>query len=351
MILAGDIGGTKSNIALMDSTPDPTSSPALNKKGCLSVAFIHRYANHEYTRFEDIIDDFLGRAGQYISGSPRGRIAAAGFGVAGPVIGRSVRITNLSWGLDADTLERQLGTRHIVLLNDLEATGYSLVCLTPQDLCTLNEGTPVPHGTQALIAAGTGLGEAILNWNGSRYIVSPSEGGHCDFAPRTEREIELLRYLKTMHPYVSFELVVSGRGFLVLHEFLNKNVRHPSFDEPGADPAPEITHLGLEGKCPVCVETLDLFVTLYGAEAGNLALKALARGGVFVAGGIAPKILPKMQSGAFFQAFCEKERFQELLSHIPIHIALNEEAPLLGAAAEAAVRELTASGSAAGKSV
>ena len=161
----------------------------------------------------------------------------------------------------------------------------------------------------------------------------------------------MLRYLKTMHPYVSFELVVSGRGFLVLHEFLNKNVRHPSFDEPGADPAPEITRLGLEGSCPVCVETLDLFVTLYGAEAGNLALKALARGGVFVAGGIAPKILPKMQSGAFFQAFCEKERFQELLSHIPIHIALNEEAPLLGAAAEAAVRELAASGSAAGKSV
>ena len=265
-------------------------------------------------------------------------------------MGRSVRITNLSWGLDADTLERQLGTRHIVLLNDLEATGYSLACLTPQDLCTLNEGTPVPQRNQALIAAGTGLGEAILNWNGNRYIVSPSEGGHCDFAPRTEREIELLRYLKTMHPFVSFELVVSGRGFLVLHEFLNKNVRHPSFDEPGADPAPEITRLGLEGKCPVCVETLDLFVTLYGAEAGNLALKALARGGVFVAGGIAPKILPKMQSGAFFQAFCEKERFQELLSHIPIHIVLNEEAPLLGAAAEAAVRELAAS-SAAGKSV
>ena len=136
MILAGDIGGTKSNIALMDSKPDPASS----SKGCLSVAFIHRYANHEYTRFDDIIDDFLSRAGQYISGSPRGRIAAAGFGVAGPVTGRSVRITNLSWGLDADTLERQLGTRHIVILNDLEATGYSLACLTPQDFCTLNEG-------------------------------------------------------------------------------------------------------------------------------------------------------------------------------------------------------------------
>ena len=344
MILAGDIGGTKSNIALMEQRPDATAG----QKGCLSVAFMHRYANHEYTRFDDIIDDFLGRAADYISASPRGRIAAAGFGVAGPVIGRGVRITNLTWGLDADVLERQLRTRHIALLNDLEATGYSLACLAPRDLCTLNEGTPAPHCTQALIAAGTGLGEAILTWNGSRYIVGPSEGGHSDLAPRTEQEIELLRYLKTMHPFVSFELVVSGRGFRTLHEFLNKNVRHPSFDEPGGDPAPEITRLGLEGGCPVCVETLDLFVTLYGAEAGNLALKALARGGVFVAGGIAPKILPKMQSGAFFRAFCEKEKFQELLSHVPIHMVLNEEAPLLGAAAEAAVRELAASGSATG---
>jgi len=179
-------------------------------------------------------------------------------------------------------------------------------------------------------------------WNGSRYIVAPSEGGHTDFAPRTEKEIGLLRYLKTMYNFVSFELIVSGRGFLTLHEFLNKSVRHPSFDEPGADPAPEITRLGLEGSCRVCGETLDLFVTLYGAEAGNLALKALARGGVFVAGGIAPKILPKMQNGKFFSAFCEKEKFQELLSHFPIHIVLNEEAPLLGAAAEAAARELVA---------
>lgn len=182
----------------------------------------------------------------------------------------------------------------------------------------------------------------MLAWNGSRYIVMPSEGGHADFAPRTEQEIELLRYLKTLHEFVSFELIVSGRGFLTLHEFLNKNIRHRSFDEPGADPAPEITRLGLEGSCPVCVETLDLFVTLYGAEAGNLALKALARGGLFVAGGIAPKILPKLQSGKFLTAFCEKEKFRQLLSQFPIHIVLNEEAPLLGAAAEAATRELIA---------
>ena len=331
MILAGDIGGTKSNLALMEKNGDG-----------FRLVFSHRYPSNDFTCFDDIIEDFLARGENFLSTSPPGKIVAAGFGVAGPVIGRGVRITNLSWAIDGDALERQLGTRHVVLLNDLEATGYSLACLAPAELLTLNEGLPAPQGTQALIAAGTGLGEAILTWNGNRYVVMPSEGGHTDFAPRTEREIELLRYLKTLHRFVSFELIVSGRGFLTLHEFLDKSVRHSTFDQSGADSAPEITRLGLEGACPVCVETLDLFVTLYGAEAGNLALKALARGGVFVAGGIAPKILPKIQNGNFFAAFCEKEKFQELLSQIPIHVVLNEEAPLLGAAAEAAARELLA---------
>jgi len=331
MILAGDIGGTKSNLALMEKQGDR-----------FAIVFVHRYTSQEYSRFEDIIDDFLGRVRPLLSASSAGKIVAAGFGVAGPVMGRKVHITNLTWGLDADSLARQLSTPHVVLLNDLEATGYSLAWLAPGDLSTLNAGSPTPQAAQALIAAGTGLGEAILMWNGSRYVVAPSEGGHADLAPRTEKEIELLRYLKSLHQFVSFELVVSGRGFLTLHEFLDKRVRHPSFDQPGADPAPEITRLGLEGSCPICVQTLELFVDLYGAEAGNLALKALARGGVFVAGGIAPKILPKLQTGAFVRAFCEKEKFQELLSTVPIHIVLNEEAPLLGAAAEAAGRELAA---------
>jgi glucokinase len=331
VILAGDIGGTKSNLALLEKTGDR-----------LRVVFLHRYASDAYTRFEDMIEDFLGRGKDFLQGLPQRKIQAAGFGVAGPIIGRRVRITNLSWGIQADTVERQLGTPHIVLLNDLEATGYSLASMTSDDMFTLNAGSPASEATRALIAAGTGLGEALLMWNGARYVVAPSEGGHADFAPRTEQEIELLRYLKTMHKYVSFELILSGRGFLTLHEFLNKNVRHPSFDTPGSDPAPEITHLGLEGACPVCEQTLDLFVTIYGAEAGNLALKGLARGGVFVAGGIAPKILPKIQNGKFFVAFCEKEKFQELLAQFPIHVVLNEEAPLLGAAAEAAARELLA---------
>ena len=246
-------------------------------------------------------------------------------------------MTNVPWALDADALARQLGTPHVVLLNDLEATGYSLAVLGAEDFCTLNAGVPAPGRRSALLAAGTGLGEAILRWNGGRYVVAPSEGGHCDFAPRNEKEIELLRHMKKTKKYVSFErCILSGRGFLTLHEFLNPAVRHPSFDQPDADPAPEITERGLDGSCPVCVEVLDMWTALYGAEAGNLALKALARGGVFVAGGIAPKILPKMKDGNFMRAFREKEKFEELLSHVPVRLVLNQEAPLIGAAAEAA---------------
>ena len=195
---------------------------------------------------------------------------------------------------------------------------------------------PRPAQPQALIAAGTGLGEAILHWNGSRYVVAPSEGGHCDFAPRTEKEIELLRHMKKANGPVSFEMVLSGRGFRDLARISEPGVRHPSFDQPDADPAPEITQRALDGSCPVCVETLDLWTAIYGAEAGNLALKALSRGGVFVAGGIAPKILPKMKDGTFLRAFREKEKFEEMLSRVPVQIVLNQEAPMLGAAAEAA---------------
>jgi glucokinase len=222
------------------------------------------------------------------------------------------------------------------LLNDLEATGYGLTLLDPSEISTLNRGVPSPRATQALVAAGTGLGEAILFWNGVRYVVASSEGGHADFAPRTEREIELLRHMKKSHEFVSVELILSGRGFRTVHEFLDASVRHASFDGSDDNAAPEITRLGLEGQCPVCVQTLDLWTSLYGAEAGNLALKVLARGGVWVAGGIAVKIRKKLEDGTFFRAFCEKEKFGALLAQVPIQIVLNEEAPLLGAMSQAA---------------
>jgi glucokinase len=324
LILAGDIGGTKCNLSLFDQRDD-----------VFEVRFRQHFPTHEYPRFEEMIDAFLSAARQASAASAHETILAAGFGVAGPLMGRRVQMTNVAWAVDADSLARQLGTQHVVLLNDLEATGYSLAWLKPDQLLTLNAGTPAPGAAQALLAAGTGLGEAILHWNGSRYVVAPSEGGHCDFAPRNEKEIALFRHMKKGDDPVSFEMILSGRGFGVIHEFLNPSVQHASFAQPGADQAPEITRRGLDGSCAVCVETLDLWTSIYGAEAGNLALKALSRGGVFVAGGIAPKILSKMSDGTFLRAFRVKEKFEEMLSSVPVQIVLNEDAPMLGAAAEA----------------
>lgn len=324
MILAGDVGGTKCNLALFEV-----------RLGALRRVAQRRFESKKYSRFEDIIREFLR---QVESGSEVGRpkITAAGFGVAGPVIDQAVRATNLPWLVEGASLERALGAPRVVLLNDLEATAHSLEILRPSELCTLNEGKPAPQATRALIAAGTGLGEAILFWDGARYAVAATEGGHADFSPHTEQEIELLQFLKKRHAHVDSELILSGRGFRNIHEFLDPAVRHPSFDAPDADPAPEITHLGMAGECPVCAQTLDLWTAAYGSEAGNLALKTLARGGVYVAGGIAVKILPKLKDGTFVQAFCDKAKFSILLEHIPIYVVLNEDAPLLGAAVRAA---------------
>jgi glucokinase len=228
-----------------------------------------------------------------------------------------------------------LDVAKIVLMNDLGATGHSIEHLPPEEFCVLNPGKPEPGGTRALLAAGTGLGQSILVWDGARYRIVPSEGGHSDFAPHTEQQIELLRFMRRRYPQVSWELILSGRGFRTLHEFLAPEVRHASFEDPDADPAPEITQKGLAKTCPVCVETLDLWVSIYGAEAGNLALKVLALGGVYVAGGIAVKIIEKIKDGTFFRAFKDKWHFENLLANTPVSVVLNESAPLLGAAYEA----------------
>ncbi len=326
MILSGDVGGTKCNLALFEQGD-----------GIFSLRYQSRFSSHDYPGFAPIVAAFLRQAGDCIRSSQAGRIVAAGFGVAGPVIGKRVQITNLGWELDSDQLARQTGASRVVLLNDLEATGYGLAWLAPSDLLSLNPGHPRPRAPRALIAAGTGLGESVLHFVGDRYIVAPTEGGHCDFAPRTETEIELLRYLLKSGRPVSFEMILSGRGFLTIHQFLAPRISHPGFDDPHGDPAPEITRRALEKSCPVCVETLDLWVSIYGAEAGNLALKSLAVGGVFIAGGIVLKILPKMTDGSFMQAFCRKSHFAGLLAEIPVQVVLSEQAPLLGAAAEAAL--------------
>lgn len=324
MILAGDIGGTKCNLALYEVHG---VSP---KK-----IFTQRYESRDFSTFDQLIAKFLANSQSESKIAGDQVVEAAGFGVAGPVINRRVKATNLPWIVDASALATQLNTRHVVLLNDLEATGYSLSHLAASEISILNRGIAAPNLTQALVAAGTGLGETILFWDGSKYVVSSSEGGHTDFAPRTEVEIELLRYMKKRNEFVSVELILSGRGFRTIHNFLNPSVEHPSFEDPHADAAPEITRLGMAGECPVCVQTLDLWVSMYGAEAGNLALKVLARGGVWVAGGIAVKIQKKMEDGTFFRAFCTKEKFAELLAQIPILMVLNEEAPLVGALSQA----------------
>jgi glucokinase len=324
VILAGDIGGTKCNLALYEIDGNAHRQ-----------IFKERYESREFPTFEEVISKFLldARANTQITRAHA--IEAAGFGVAGPIIDRRVKATNLPWIVDASALSAKLGTRHVVLLNDLEATAYSLAHMAPSDLSILNRGVPSPQSTQAVLAAGTGLGEAILFWDGNKHTVAGTEGGHTDFAPRTEQEIELLRFMKKHNEFASVELILSGRGFHTIHSFLDPSVIHPSFEGPEADAAPEITRLALAGQCPVCVQTLDLWVSMYGAEAGNLALKVLARGGVWVAGGIAVKIRKKMEDGAFFRAFCEKEKFAALLAQIPIHLVLNEEAPLIGAMSRA----------------
>jgi len=321
VILAGDVGGTKCNLALFSE-----------KDGVLTPVFRQRYASKEFAQFDLIVKEFSRHAAEHLGND---RIEAAGFGIAGPVINGRVRATNLPWLVDTATLIRELNVPKVVLMNDLGATGHSIEHLPRQDFCVLNPGTPEPGGTRALIAAGTGLGQSILVWDGGRYCVVPSEGGHSDFAPHTEQQIELLRFMRRRYPQVSWELILSGRGFRTIHEFLAPKIHHPTFDDPDADPAPEITKRGLDKSCRTCVDTLDLWTAIYGAEAGNLALKVLALGGVYVAGGIAVKILEKMQEGSFFHAFKDKWKFEGLLSNIPVSIILNESAPLLGAAYEA----------------
>jgi glucokinase len=321
VILAGDVGGTKCNLALF-----------AEKNGELTTVFKQRFASKEFAHFDLIVKEFSRQAASHLSSD---RIVAAGFGVAGPVIGNHVRATNLPWIVDARTLEKELEVKTIVLMNDLGATGHSIEHLAPEEFIVLNPGKPEPGGTRALLAAGTGLGQSILVWDGVRYRIVPSEGGHSDFAPHTDQQIELLRFMRRRYPQVSWELILSGRGFRTLHEFLAPEVKHASFEDPDADPAPEITRLGLAKSCPVCVETLDLWTCIYGAEAGNLALKVLALGGVYVAGGIAVKIIEKMKDGKFFNAFRDKWKFESLLDNIPVSVVLNESAPLLGAAYEA----------------
>jgi glucokinase len=262
-----------------------------------------------------------------------------------------LRLTNLPWTLDSRELSAGLDIQHVFLINDLEANGYGVAELAPDQIYTLSEGDASQIGNRALIAAGTGLGEGLLIWNGRSHIPYPSEGGHTDYAPRNEDEIDLLRFLKEKYNgRVSFERVVAGMGLTSIYEFL-REVR--GMEEPAwlakkivdvGDPNAVITEMALSAKSEICEKALDMFVSAYGAESGNLALKVLSVGGLYVGGGIAPRIIEKLKDGTFMKAFTDKGRLSQLLINMPVRIILEPRAAQLGAAAYAEARTAELSG-------
>ncbi len=316
MILAGDIGGTHTRLALFDG----------DKRNPVEFA---TFGSREHAGLEQMVSAFLA--------SRPATITAAGFSVAGPVSGGRVQATNLPWPVVGDRLAAVLGLDRVALVNDLYANAYGIAELGPDDLVTLNAGDPHAGGNAAVISAGTGLGEAGLYWNGERYDAFASEGGHGDFAPRTELEIELLRYLmRGTDAHVSYEHVCSGLGLVNVYRFLRAR---SGIEEPGwltealaRDGGGAIGAAATACTDPVCQQALALMVSIYGAEAGNLALKLLATGGVYLGGGIAPRILPQLRDGPFLAAFTAKGRFAPLLARIPIHVIVNDRTALLGAA-------------------
>ena len=319
MILAGDVGGTKTALALFDVG---RRALALVREGVLP--------SHGFAALEDAI-------GQFLSDGPRVAVDAACVGVAGPVIDGRCTATNLPWVIDEAALAVSVSTKRMKLVNDLEATGYGILGLSRSALVPLQTGAP-RKGNMVLIAAGTGLGEVLLIWDGRRHRVVGSEGGHADFAPRTDLEMELFRFLRREFERVSYERVVSGPGLHNVYRFL---LAGDGSSEPewlrtrmeSGDPSAVVAEAALDRGDRRAVQALDMFVSIYGAEAGNLALKALAVGGVFVGGGIAPKIRAKLEDGTFVLAFRDKGRFADLMATIPVHLVLEPRAALLGAAA------------------
>jgi glucokinase len=318
MLLAGDVGGTSTRLGLFDRAPE----------GPRAIC-IETFRTLDFPDLAAIVVAFLDRAGR-----PAGAIEAACFGVAGPVTGRSARLTNVPWTIDAGTVAAGLSRRPVHLLNDLEAMAWSIPGLGAADLITLQEGEPAPEGHRALIAAGTGLGVALIPRIGGRWVPVSSEGGHADFGPRTPREIEIHRALTRRFGRAEGEQVVSGPGLVNIHEAVHATActALPAGSNPDGRP-PLITAAALQKRCPGCVEALAVFVSAYGAAAGNLALTAVATGGLYVGGGIAPKILPALQAPAFLEAFRAKAPMEHLMRRVPVRVILNPHAGLIGAAA------------------
>jgi glucokinase len=321
-ILAADIGATKAILGMFSE--DDGAAPLL----------VRQVPSRDYDSLEALVRDAF----------PEGAAAETGcFGIPGPVVGGASDVTNLGWSVDEGRLGRALGLRRAILINDVEAMAYGIALLGPDRLLTLNAGRPVPASNAALIAAGTGLGESILFWDGRAHVPMASEGGHTDFAPRTELEIDLLRRLQRATPQVSWEQVLSGAGLKNLYEFLRERGVAPEQPQVAAamaegDPSRVISRAGLSGECALSAAALELFATLYGSEAGNLALRSMATAGVYVGGGIAAKVVEKLRDGAFMNAFVAKDRMSALLGSVPVHVILDETTGLLGAARVARLR-------------
>lgn len=312
-ILVGDVGGTKTLLRLVDEHGVALATDRFESRGPGLGAIVAQFlAVHAAT--------------------PR----VAVFGVAGPVLDGVCATTNLPWLIEERALEQQLGIARVRLLNDFEATAYGVRAVSPEQLVTLQAGTPRAGAPIAVIGAGTGLGEAILAYTGAEYVVMPTEGGHGDFAPRNDVEDMVLRTLRGRLGRVSVERIVSGLGIIEVYECLRAGGVAPESPAIAAeiaagDPGAVIGAHALAGDDALCVRTIDLFVSAYGAEAGNMALRTLSRGGVYITGGIAPKLLPKLRDGAFLRAFLDKGRMRDVVAEVPVHVVLDPDVPLLGA--------------------
>ena len=318
MILSGDIGGTKTNLAYFEAEGEKLI-PVLTKS----------YSSQDFSSLPEVIDR--------MQRDHPATIAAAAFGIAGPIVDGRSKLTNLGWEVDGREVAACLHLEAVGLLNDLEATAYGTLRLPKEENVFLQQGKSQPRRAIAVIAAGTGLGEGGLFWDGEGYRAISSEGGHTDFGPRNELEMDLLRFLLKRYARVSYERIVSGPGLQNLYEFFRsrEDYAEPSWlreKMAAGDPSAIISQAAMEEKDPACIQSLELLVSIYGAEAGNLALKLLATGGVFVGGGIAPKILHRIRQGSFMQAFLQKGRYQDLLRQMPVQVVLNDKTALIGAA-------------------
>jgi len=316
-LLVGDIGGTKTVLAIAETDA-----------GGIRLSGERRYASRDFASLEAVVARFFAETGRTCE--------RAAFAVAGPVQDDRSEITNLPWAPNARHLEQALDLRAVRLLNDLEAAAWGIAALAPSDFEVLHPGEPNPVGNACVAAAGTGLGEAGLYWDGASHRPFATEGSHADFAPRDEREMALLRWFQERYGYVSWDRVVSGMGIADSYDCLRE--RHGT---AGSDPLREvavedkpaaIAAAAAAGSCPVCVETMQLFMTFYGREAGNLALKHMAVGGVYLGGGIAPKNLDLLRRGPFLEAFFDKGPMTALMRRMPVKVILEQRAPLFGAA-------------------